>query len=51
MDGHAVEGLGLADDAEDDVGQLWGGPQQQATLDGAGGDLDESVVWDEAEGA
>ena len=41
MDGHAIERLSLADDAEDDIGELWGGPQQEAALDSAGGDFDE----------
>jgi hypothetical protein len=49
MKGHAIEGLGLADDAEDDVGELRGGPQQEAALDGTGGDLYEGVVRNEAE--
>ena len=44
MDGHLVEILGLADDAEDDVGQLRRGSEEQPALDGAGGDLDERTA-------
>src|ERR1019366_7397839 len=48
MDGHAVEGLGLADDAENEVRELRRGVKQQPVLQGACGDLDESVFGDEA---
>jgi len=48
VDGHAVEGLGLADDAENEVRELRRGFEQQPALKGAGGDLDESVFGDEA---
>ena len=48
MDGHAVERLGLADDAENDVGELGGGFEQQPALHGAGSDFGEVVFGDEA---
>jgi hypothetical protein len=38
-----------ADDAEDDVGQLGQRFEEQPTLQGASGDLDEGACWDEAE--
>jgi hypothetical protein len=44
VDGHAVEGLSLTDDAEDDVGQVGGGPEQEPALEGACGDFDEGIV-------
>jgi hypothetical protein len=51
MDGHAVEFLGLADDAEDDLGELWRGLEQEPALQGAGGDFDEGVFGNETEGS
>jgi hypothetical protein len=49
MDGHAVEALGFADDAKNDLGQLGRGFEEQPALDSAGGDLDERTGGDEAE--
>jgi hypothetical protein len=50
MDGHAVQGLGLADDAEDEVGELGRGLEQEPALQGAGGALDEGLLGDETQG-
>jgi len=49
MDGHAVAVLGLTNDAEDEVSELGGWPEQQPALQGAGGDLDEGVFWNESQ--
>jgi hypothetical protein len=49
MDGHAVEVLGFANDAEDEVCELRGWLEQQPALQGAGGDLDEGVFWNESQ--
>ena len=49
MDGHAVEVLGFTDDAEDEVSELGGGPEQQPALQGAGSDLDQGVLWNESQ--
>ncbi len=48
-DGHLVEVLGFADDAEDEVGQFGGRFEQQPALDGASCDFDQRACWDEAE--
>jgi hypothetical protein len=49
VNGHLVKMLGLADDPEEDVGQLWGWLEQQPALHGPGGDFDKGVWWDEPE--
>ena len=49
MDGHAVQTLCLADHAEDDVGQLGRGSEEEPALDGAGSDLDEGICGHETE--
>jgi hypothetical protein len=43
VDGHLVEVLGFADDAEDDVGQFRRWFEEQPALQGAGCDLDERI--------
>ena len=43
VDGYLVEVMGLADDAEDDVGQLGRRFEEQPTLQGASGDFDEGI--------
>jgi len=47
MHGHAVEPH--ADDAEDDVGELWGRLEQQPPLKGSRGDFDEGALRDESQ--
>jgi hypothetical protein len=48
-DFEGVEALRAPEDAEDDVVELRGGTQEQATLDGPAGRLDEAAAfWDEA---
>jgi len=49
MDRHVVEGLRLADDAEDEVSQLGRGFEKQPALQRAGGYLDEGLLGDETE--
>jgi hypothetical protein len=49
MDGHAVELLSLADNAEDDVGELRGRPEQQPPLKGSRSDFDEGTLRDESQ--
>jgi hypothetical protein len=51
MDGHAVEGLSLADDADDYVGVFGRGLEQAPALEGAGGDFDKGMFGDEAQRA
>ena len=48
VDGHLAGVLGLADDTENEVVELWGRPEQEPALKSAGGNLDEGVVGDEA---
>jgi hypothetical protein len=48
VEGHLVGVLGLADDTENEVVELWGRPKQEPALKSAGGNLDEGVVGDEA---
>ena len=48
VDGHAIMGLGLADDAENEVRELRRGFEQQPALQGASGDLDEGIFGDKA---
>src|SRR5450759_2913506 len=49
MDGHAVERFGLADDAEDDVGEIGRRLEQEPALQGAGGNFDEGILRNEAQ--
>ena len=49
MDGHAIEVLGFTNDAEDEVSELRGWPEQQPTLQGGDGDLDQGIFWNESQ--
>ena len=49
MDGHVVKVLGFTNDAEDDVCELRGWPQQQPALQGAGGNLDQGIFGNESQ--
>jgi hypothetical protein len=40
-EGHLVEALGSAEDAQDDLVQLAAGPEQRPAMNGAVGDLEE----------
>lgn len=51
MNGHPVERLGLANDAEDKVGELGRWPEQQPAVQGTRGDFDHGVFGHEAERA
>ena len=46
VDGNLVGVLGLADDTQNEVVELWGGPEREPALMSAGRDLDEGVVGD-----
>ena len=49
MDDDAVAVLGLANNPKDQIVQLGRGPEQQPSLQGAGGDLDEGIFRDKAQ--
>ena len=46
---NAVEFLGLADNAEDEVGEFGGWPEQHPPLKGSRGDLDDGVLRNESQ--
>jgi hypothetical protein len=51
-DANGVALLGSAEDAEKDLVELRARPEEEATVDGAGGDFDEGLrVWDESLGS
>jgi hypothetical protein len=49
MDGHSVQVLSLADDANYEIVELGGRLEQKPALDGAGRDLHEGAFWNEAQ--
>jgi hypothetical protein len=51
MDGHAVQALGFADDAENDLSQLGRGFEEEPALESAGSHLDEGIRGHETEGS